>query len=465
MINKFFFIPCDIYIRDFDARLLLALSLMKKVENVTFVIGSQYEVNKYIKENENINKMIYLEKGIEERYSDWYHYLANRGCLIYTMGEEGGIFEKNRNLASFDIDAVNLDCIRKNFIWSDLIYDEMKKHKNFFFKHSEFSVTGNPRFDLCSSKFDSFHNSFLNKFKEKKCIVISSTFSAGNYRVPDESGLIRVFSTRKFLKNWYKFDIERKKYSNKLREYFISLTKEIAKDNPNIQIFFRPHPVESHEVYNKNFSKYNNIIVNNSVPARDMVAISKTLIHHDCTTAVESYLNNKIPIAYLPIFDENLVQELPVKLSLKNKTINEVKDQLNDILNKKEIINLPFNHFKYFLKNFESESCEEIAKVIVNDINNFDDILVKSAKKNMILSSLNFLRSFIIRLINKNIEIMSKVLLKKEISRSYKYPVDLNIADLDEKIQKLSNIINLQKKVETKKISKNLFFLANQKKI
>ena len=36
---------------------------------------------------------------------------------------------------------------------------------------------------------------------------------------------------------------------------------------------FRPHPVESHDIYKKHFQNFENIIVNNSVPARDMIAI------------------------------------------------------------------------------------------------------------------------------------------------------------------------------------------------
>ena len=128
----YFFIPCDVYVRDFDARLITLLSIIKHVKNVKFIIGSQHEVNKFIIKNKNIKKIIYLEKGIDARYSGWYYYLAKRGCLIYTLSEEGGIFEKNRNLISFDIDTDNLDLIKKNFIWSNLIYEELIKKKKIF---------------------------------------------------------------------------------------------------------------------------------------------------------------------------------------------------------------------------------------------------------------------------------------------------------------------------------------------
>ena len=69
MQNIYFFVPCDIYIRDFDARLITVLSVIKDVKNVKFIIGSQHEVNKFIIKNNNIKKMIYLEKGIDTRYS------------------------------------------------------------------------------------------------------------------------------------------------------------------------------------------------------------------------------------------------------------------------------------------------------------------------------------------------------------------------------------------------------------
>ena len=459
-LNKiYFFIPCDIYVRDFDARLLLALSLMKNNDNLEFIFGSQYEVNNFIIQNAYIKKMIYYEKGINDRYSSWYHYLVNRGCLIYTLGEEGGIFEKDRNLISFDIDTDNFKCIKKNFIWSNFMFDKFKSHKKHFLKHSEFLVTGNPRFDLCSNKFNNFHDKFLNKYKEKKSIVISSTFSAGNFDVPDEKSIIKLFSRKNFLKGELKFDNKRTKYSNKLRNFFISLTKEISNEYPGIQIFFRPHPVESHEIYIKEFSNHKNIIINNSIPARDMIAISETLIHHDCTTAVECYLNNKKPIAYLPIFDEFLTQELPIKLSSVKKTFNQVKDKLNIILNKSEKLNLDKDHLKYYLKNFEVTSYERISKAISYDIKNFDKLPLKKIKKNKIKSLLMYLNSLIIRILNKNYEIFSKMFSSKLISRSYKYSVNTEISDLNDKVQILSRIIDLNKKIFTKKLKKNLFLL------
>lgn len=458
--NKiYFFIPCDIYVRDFDARLLLALNLIKNTDNLEFIFGSQYEVNNFIIQNKFIKKFIYYEKGIDERYSSWYHYLVNRECLIYTLSEEGGIFEKNRNLISFDIDTDNFDAIRKNFIWSNFIYEKLKSFKKHFFKHSEFLVTGNPRFDLCSTKYNNFHDKFLNNFKKKKCIVVSSTFSAGNYLVPDESSIIRFFSKKNFLKNSYKFDKNREVYSNKLREYFISLTKEISHEYPYIQIFFRPHPVESHEIYKKAFKKNKNIIINNSVPARDMIAISETIIHHDCTTAVECYLNNKKPIAYLPIFDEYLTQELPIKLSLAKETVKDIKIQINQILKKKKKLNLPKENFKYFLENFKCTSYEKITKIILDDIKNPDKLIFKKIQKKFTKTLYRYLESFIIRSLNKTFEIISKISLSQKISRSYKYNTNVRITDLNYKIKNLSKIISINKKIYTKKIKKNLFLL------
>ena len=71
-----------------------------------------------------------------------------------------------------------------------------------------------------------------------------------------------------------------------------------------------------------------------------MIAISDTLIHHDCTTAIECFLNNKQPIAYLPIFNENVAQEIPIKVSYIKETITEVKNQLSTILKNKNFIDL-----------------------------------------------------------------------------------------------------------------------------
>ena len=110
MSKIYFFIPSDIYIRDFDSRLLLAISIMNETKNINFIIGSQYQVNNFILKNKNIKKMIYLEKGIDMRYSNWYYYLANRGCLIYTLSEEGG---KSKLTTAFELNLTNSEIILK----------------------------------------------------------------------------------------------------------------------------------------------------------------------------------------------------------------------------------------------------------------------------------------------------------------------------------------------------------------
>ncbi len=457
--NKIYiFFPCDVYVRDFDARLVTALSILKCVENVKIIIGSQFQVNKFILQDKSIKKMIYYEKGIDERYSSWYRYLVDRGCLIYTLSEEGGIFEKNRHLVHFEIDEENFDLIKKNFIWSNFVYDKFKNEKNSVFKHSEFLVTGNPRFDLCSYKFNNFYDEFLIKYSKKKCIVISSTFSPGNTDLPDESHLVRLFSRKTFITREYWFDRKRIKHCNQVRAHFIDLTKEISIENPEVQIFFRPHPVESHKIYRESFKECKNVIVNNSVPARDMIAISDVLIHHDCTTAIECYLNNKQPIAYHPVFDEETTQEIPIKLSQVLTTINDVKNQVKKILNKKEDVKLPTEHLKYFLKNFEITSYQRIAKTIITDVKNFDKLNFIKPKKKKLKLFLLFFRSISLRSIRKIIAIFRKIFLNRE-TQIHKYHKITKIDELNKKVETLSKIISLEKKLRTQQISENLFVL------
>ena len=248
---------------------------------------------------------------------------------------------------------------------------------------------------------------------KKKCIVISSTFTSGNSSVPDELKIIRLISKKNYLKNSYQFDNIRKKYSNILRYHFIKLTKEISKENPDIQIFFRPHPVESHDIYKKHFLNCENVIVNNSVPARDMIAISDTLIHHDCTTAIECFLNNKKPIAYLPIFDENVAQEIPIKISYVKESIKEVKNQLIEIFKNKNFIDLKKNNLGYFLENFNIKSYEKISNVFIEDIKNFNNLKLKKPVKFKVKSLLNYLIAIYIRFNRLIIENLQNFFHKK----------------------------------------------------
>ena len=112
-----------------------------------------------------------------------------------------------------------------------------------------------------------------------------------------------------------------------------------------------------------------------------MIAISETLIHHDCTTAIECYLNNKKPIAYLPFFDENVAQEIPIKVSCIKYSINEVKSQLSKILNNKNDIICEKENLGYLLENFNVKSFEKISEIFIEDIKKFDDLKLKKKVK------------------------------------------------------------------------------------
>ena len=55
----YIFFPIDVYVRDFDARLLTALTILKGVDKIKIIIGSQLQVNKFILQDKSIKKTLH----------------------------------------------------------------------------------------------------------------------------------------------------------------------------------------------------------------------------------------------------------------------------------------------------------------------------------------------------------------------------------------------------------------------
>ena len=193
-----------------------------------------------------------------------------------------------------------------------------------------------------------------------------------------------------------------------------------------------------------------------------MIAISDTLIHHDCTTAIECFLNNKKPIAYLPIFDENVAQEIPIKVSYIKKSIIEVKNQLTEILKNKNFVDLKKSNLEYFLENFNNNSYEKISNVLIEDIKNFNSLKLKKPVKFKIKSLLNYLIAIYVRFNRLIIEKFSGLFSQKKFSKHNKFSKNIELNELKNKIQILSKKIILKKQLKIKKLNNNLFMIEDE---
>tara|TARA_X000000950_G_C13920898_1_gene663333 strand:+ start:14244 stop:15731 length:1488 start_codon:yes stop_codon:yes gene_type:complete len=482
------FFPIETKVRDLDSRLLTALELIDN--NINCFIGSKVEVFNNLK---NYSAPIIFDKGLSN--DDFlYNDLNKIGVQFVVMGEENGLFDEKAfypNLISQYPEKVAPFC-NASFEWGDI---QKKWLSNYFYqkyklKNYNFITTGNPRFDLLKDEFKFF---FENKTiqlrkKYKNYILINTNFTIAN-DIRGGSGFIFHNSKKgNYLLN---------KYFKQLLNSYIEMVKYLSKNISNVNIVLRPHPTEGREIYLNAFKNLKNVFVDDCTRnVHELIIASELIIHHDCTTAIETYLANKKIISYQPIqndlkkyFDKSyLHQTLPINLS---HIVEKKEDLLNLIKNKNEItkpVKDKNTNIEGWIANSKRNKFAyiEIAKYIKNNCSIFYNYYQKQKSSNLKLfnkynvNSLNnkikrninffiyFDRTFTsgmgiklkLKLILRDliIPIVSKFFTKKK-SAGHKKIQNISLDEIEKSISIFSTINKEYSSIKVKQVCKNGFFI------
>ena len=115
----------------------------------------------------------------------------------------------------------------------------------------------------------------------------------------------------------------------------------------------------------------------------------------------------------------------------------------------------------YYLKNFEVNSYERIAKAIITDIKNFDKLNFVKPKKKKLKLFLLYFRSITLRSIRKILTISQKIFLNRT-TKIHKYKKITKLDELTKKVESLSKIIGVSKRVKINELEENLFLLEKE---
>ena len=395
--NTIICLPIEILKRDLEVKIFLGLKFLKYYKKV--IVGAQHELLKYIKDNKKDNNFIYLEKGLNNNDDDpTYNFLLNNNCRIASLSEEGGIFDELW-FTIFDSYASDksIKYIDLLLNWGPMVHNRLLKERKKINNQNSF-ISGHPRFDLCKKEFNNFNKFKLKKYykSKKKYILVISTFYDCNpminnfvedifnkYIIWDAAG----YKEFKNFQSNYALP-----YRKLVMNYFVDATLEIASKYKNINVIYRPHPSENSKTYEKLFKKIDNIIITNDGLVNEWINSSEAVIHHDCTSALQTYFNGKTPISYCPVIDQNITQIMTIKISkiIKNKKelINLIGEAIKDP-NKLKQKNDKDIDVRNFIDNLDYSSADLITNLIYEKIS-----LKNKGNKNIINNNLKFSNKF-----------------------------------------------------------------------
>lgn len=333
------FIEIEVYARDFKARFLLAAEAAVKGFRV-YLLSRHEMINLLNKKKLPVGIYHLKDANCSEENIQMYKKLKKLGFLITAQDEEAGImyddyedFIKRRFSSG---EAFNF--FDKFFCYGKRDFNILEEK----FKKKIFVNTGSPRFDLCNKNFYENKNNFLKKNGLKKYILISSSiqYPIGWRSLADQYDL-RINP---------KFESENvvlykeKNFFQKFRQnveqipHFINLVFYLSNQLKDFDIVLRPHPNEEISTWLKLLKRIKNkenIKIIKEGTLIEFINFAECLIQSGCTSAIESYVNKKKIISYVPVnYDDSFDAEFVN--SLGEKVFNE-KEVLN-VLNKQEYI-------------------------------------------------------------------------------------------------------------------------------
>ena len=438
------YIYCEIFSREFDSKLLLAILAASKGHEVIIsdIESIEKGVNRgFLKPGIFHTKSLTPSKKKILRHETF----KKAGLRISSIDEEGGLVIKGYDQFAkrrYSIDT--LETAAMVFTWGKEDSETLKK---IFPKYSsKIYMTGSPRVDLWRSIFSNYLNS-PSHFPKKPYILIVSNLGTvnGNYLFHEQIQKLKKSDYHKRDPNIINVLFGRASEHIKIIYAFVEAIKLLAKNNKGYDIVLRPHPTENIEAWKIYLEDIDNVHVIREGPINAWVKNSFVVMHNGCTTAYEAIVSKKTLISYVPFtlkYGNDLPNQLGYIVNDKHSLLNLVNDIFsNTKTNNEKKIDSPKNDKlsdKIYLDDNEL-SAEKILKVWEqNDDGNLSNPN-NWLKFKLILKIMKFNGIFK--------KIYNRVLLNNPKNVKNKFP-KLNRNEVFEKFEKFKSILKVSKDIK-----------------
>ena len=466
MLSRNIFFPIEIIKRELDYKMLLACLVLEK--NQEAIIAQHDRIEEIMLKS---NNGVYIGKNVmnkpdkhNDKYSIYNKVKKNNFSIVH-LDEEGGIYPGDHNRIKEILDE-RLDV---NILHSDDLVctwgDFQSEHYNNKLKLNDklrILTTGHIKFEFTKSKYFGLYKEKSDEYLMKygPYILIDTHFSLAN----NAYGISDTFTIRNGYGPTIKEKLKLTKYwaDHQIKiAYFVTLAKKISVKFPELNIIFRPHPMEDFNYYNSIFSKIDNVFVENEGEVVPWILGAKCLIHDHCTTSVEAHMMNVPVINYVvnnsQDHDSYLTKMVGTKCASENEVLNCIKNIIIDDENFKGI-----NHFEEnelsLLSNLRKRNPNDLV-TLIKDVVKLKSSLKESKLSNFqlkVMESLYSLFLFIKKPIRK--------LFFKEKQKSHEADLvafnGFNEAEISLKLKKISKI--LDKKFKLKFLSERVFIIEKK---
>ena len=467
--NKRIYLILEIKKRELDSRCYFAIKACLQDYSVIITKKESFYRNK------NFFKSGYVFlKSYGPNYFEEIKKIKKLGHKICVMDEEGIMYFSEEDYKKKNIFEKNLDYIDYIFTWGNddykLVTNALKKFKEKIFK------TGSPRIDILKNPTNKIYHDEAKEIKKqhKQFFLFNTFFTFTNhFYTNDKKNYLDTLQSVGFSKDSlvYKNGVEMKNLQTKLLKETINFVEEFAKKFSDKKLIIRPHPSESHKIWEDLSNKYKNVeAIYDEKSACSWMLASEFTISSNCTTSVEAFILGKLNYNFKPYTNERVEFKLPkitgINVSSTEEMIKKIEDFNNantdhDTFKKYHETTLPT--LNLFFENINENSCS--AQNIINVIKKSNEFKIK--KKNdsysgyilflylKLLRKKNFFKDYIRNGFQEINSIYTKFAIQK-------FP-NLTVKELDNKIKKISNKMGLTEKFKVTEKFPGSFLIEKEK--
>ena len=331
-------IPIENQVRELDSKLLLAIIAAKR--GFTSVIGWREELKSRIS---SFSRSIYIAKDLLSGSRNMFKIMHKLGCKIVAWDEEGFVHNSPEIYYETNLSSESLKYVSHLFAWG-LENAELWRQYPERPIGTPIHVTGNPRGDLLRPDMHVYYQKSTEDLRNayRNFILINANFTCVNAIIPAQNLFFPENQPVEKLKVARAARDMSREYAEGLRDHcqsifddFQRLIPALEQSFPDYTIVVRPHPTESHEIYNEIAAQCKQVRVTNEGNVIPWILASKAVIHNGCTTGVEAYVMGVPVLAYRATVNEyydNKLFRLPNLLSHQCFDFEELRVTLKSIL-------------------------------------------------------------------------------------------------------------------------------------
>ncbi len=300
------FLPIEIKVREFDAKLLFALFAAER--GWECVLGGQMEL---IERMPRFDPGLYIDKSTAISKREWFKRCRALGHHLAAWDEEGLIYLNDEIYHATRMDPEAFGLTDLFFAWGD--HQTRTALSAYGDAADRIRPVGNPRMDLLRPEFRGFCDDRVDALRRAhgRMLLINANFALANYARGQEAAE-RVFDPyplgrrRDLVAGWRNFQ------EAGLRG-FMEAAETLHEHFPDHTIVIRPSPSESADPWRQRFEGRARFVVSKIGNVVEWIRAADAVVHWNCTTAVEAYLLGIPAVAYRCATSE--VYETPLAIA------------------------------------------------------------------------------------------------------------------------------------------------------